>query len=564
MDVGVRFRRAKSRLTLVAVRKVLRSPPFPGVTEQAASINGAFDHNAPPRYQHARLAAAAMAAARVGGHFWGRAVEGRIRLVVADGTGSLPDINMAEAIVVAKGGRCAAATRRGATVVSDDIDPWPLIEGARTIHAPRSSEIALLALAAGRLVVDHAGAPVDDEDGALFDSGLLGGLGYRHPIEGRPIDVMEAIGILGEWRRQIDANRGVAVATGIAFWKRREIARLLWDGRSDPIAFLKPSTAIERAARMKQAVVAWPARVPRDFEGQAVAAGVAVRWIEDGFLRSVGLGSALVPPLSVTVDDLGPHFDPAQPSRLEQILSTHPFDDALRQRAGALRQTIVAGRIGKYQAGGTGGMLSVPPGRRVVLVIGQVADDLSVVRGGGAVAGNLDLLRRVRAEEPAAYVIYRPHPDVQAGHRSGAIADADADRHADMVMQSGSLDAAFGVVDAVHVLTSLTGFEALLRGCRVVTHGGPFYAGWGLTDDRGASTGRRTRRLTVDELVAGALIVYPRYLDPRTGLPCTVEAFIDGVANVARRTGALIRMRQWQGRMRRSIQICMSKLNDRR
>ena len=65
-------------------------------------------------------------------------------------------------------------------------------------------------------------------------------------------------------------------------------------------------------------------------------------------------------------------------------------------------------------------------------------------------------------------------------------------------------------------MTSLTGFDALLRGKKVVTYGQPFYAGWGLTEDRAKNATafeRRQRRLTLDELVAGALLHYPIYWD---------------------------------------------------
>jgi capsular polysaccharide export protein len=77
-------------------------------------------------------------------------------------------------------------------------------------------------------------------------------------------------------------------------------------------------------------------------------------------------------------------------------------------------------------------------------------------------------------------------------------------------------------VDEVHTLTSLAGFEALLRGKRVVTFGQPFYSGWGLTEDH-VSFPRRTRTLTLDELVAGVLLLYPVYLSRQTGRFTTPE-----------------------------------------
>jgi capsular polysaccharide export protein len=41
---------------------------------------------------------------------------------------------------------------------------------------------------------------------------------------------------------------------------------------------------------------------------------------------------------------------------------------------------------------------------------------------------------------------------------------------------------------------------------------------------------RRQRRLTLDELVAGSLILYPRYQDPVTGLPCAPEVLLERLA----------------------------------
>lgn len=355
----------------------------------------------------------------------------------------------------------------------------------------------------------------------------------------------------------IEANRGLSCATGMAFWKRREVAQLLWDGRSTPLPFLRPEAGIARARAEGGAVAAWPARVPADFASRAKAAGVAVRWVEDGFLRSAGLGSDLMPPLSLIVDDLWPYFDPERPSRLETIFATHDFSSDLVARAAALRATIVERRIGKYRAAGTAedghpAPLDLPAGARLVVVVGQVEDDLSVLRGGGGLT-NLAVVERARAEEPGAFIVYRPHPDVEAGHRKGAVSDATALAHADRVDRGGSLDALLARADTLHTLTSLTGFEALLRGVRVVVHGSPFYAGWGLTEDRGPALPRRSRRLTLDQLVAGALILYPRYLDPVTGLPCTPERFINGLGGIGGHAGWLVRLRRWQGRFKRLL-----------
>ena len=526
---------------------LLRAPPFPGIDPAVASLD-AGPSDRPLDLAGGVEIARSMAAARVGGCFWGRQVEGRRRLIVLGVGEALPAGPLDDAVVVADAPQAAA---RGAVQVARDVDPWPLIEGAEQIVADPADEIAMLALAAGRPVTDPTGRLVGDAGGEEVARALLG-RAYRDPFTGDPFDAAAVVALLASWRRQIDANRGLAAAAGMAFWKRAEVARLLWDGRAGELPFLKPDAALALAQREGGAVAAWPARVPADFAEQAAAAGVPVRWVEDGFLRSAGLGSDLLPPLSLSVDAGWPYFDPARPSRLETILATATFDAALLARAAALREAIVDRRIGKYRVGGAEETLDLSPAARLVVVIGQVEDDLSVLRGGGGLT-NLSLLERARAAEPAAMIVYRPHPDVEAGHRRGAIPDPVAARLVDRIDRGGSLDALLARADALHTLTSLTGFEALLRGVAVVVHGGPFYAGWGLTDDRGPPLPRRTRQLSLDELVAGALILYPRYLDPRHGLPCTPEQFINGLGRGVVDAGWLVRLRRWQGRLRRLL-----------
>jgi capsular polysaccharide export protein len=110
------------------------------------------------------------------------------------------------------------------------------------------------------------------------------------------------------------------------------------------------------------------------------------------------------------------------------------------------------------------------------------------------------------------------------------------------------------MVDEVHVNTSLAGFEALLRGKQVTTYGVPFYAGWGLTRDLGPVPARRTARRSLDELVAAALLLYPRYLDPITGLPCPAEVVVSRLTNDGPcDPGLLVGVRRLQGKLMRRL-----------
>ena len=248
-------------------------------------------------------------------------------------------------------------------------------------------------------------------------------------------------------------------------------------------------------------------------------AGVPLVRMEDGFIRSVGLGSNFQWPYSLVLDRQGIYYDPTQTSDLETILQQLPQrvdHDELCRRARALREFIVQKGLTKYNVGQSEFSRHWPSDRRVLLVPGQVEDDASVRLGGCGLAGNLALLWEVRRRNPDAFIIYKPHPDVEVGNRKGNMADAETLRVADEIVRDVRMDALLSVVDEVHTLTSLTGFEALLRGVKVCAYGGPFYAGWGLTEDcatERAFLARRTARLTLDELTAGVLLLYPSYYD---------------------------------------------------
>jgi capsular polysaccharide export protein len=91
----------------------------------------------------------------------------------------------------------------------------------------------------------------------------------------------------------------------------------------------------------------------------------------------------------------------------------------------------------------------------------------------------------------------------------------------------------------------------------VTVHGVPFYAGWGLTIDRGPVPARRTARRTLDELVAAALLLYPRYLDPLTGLPCPAEVLVGRLAAAPPALGlkarTVVAVRRAEGRVRAGL-----------
>jgi capsular polysaccharide export protein len=248
--------------------------------------------------------------------------------------------------------------------------------------------------------------------------------------------------------------------------------------------------------------------------------------LEDGFIRSVGLGADLIRPLSWALDSFGIYYDATRPSGLEHILQHHQFDEALLERARHLRERLVAAGLTKYNVGTHVWQRPAKQALKVVLVPGQVETDASLAFGAPGIRANVALLKAVRQANPDAYIIYKPHPDVVAGLRSQGEGEHGAGQWCDEVVIDVSMGQLLGQVDEVHVLTSLTGFEALLRGKQVVCYGLPFYAGWGLTQDV-VDLPRRGRQLTLDELVAGALVLYPTYVSRISGCFTTPERALE-------------------------------------
>lgn len=344
---------------------------------------------------------------------------------------------------------------------------------------------------------------------------------YLSPLDGTPCTALDVARLLGARREHDARTEGANHILGVHRWKDFHIEPFVRGRRSRITYTMDPDVALERQRREGGRIISWASREPMDFEQRCAAQGAPLVHMEDGFLRSVGLGANLEPPSSLVLDSRGVYYDPSRPSDLEHLLQTAEFDPEMLDQARALREAIVAARLSKYNVGSAQVSPFAEAGeRRRVLVPGQVENDASVLRGGGAVQGNLALLQAARDACPDAFIVYKPHPDVEAGLRPGRIDPQTALGLADAVADRSSIVHLLDQAEEVHTLTSLAGFEALLRGCEVATYGLPFYAGWGLTQDR-VTCERRTRRLILDELVAGTLLLYPHYVHRPSLWPCS-------------------------------------------
>ncbi|MEM1266495.1 MAG: capsular polysaccharide biosynthesis protein [Pseudomonadota bacterium] len=324
------------------------------------------------------------------------------------------------------------------------------------------------------------------------------------------------------------ANGAGAVCLGISAWKHRPVSRFLEGRKGPPIFETEIKPAVRRARREHRDVIVWAGKETEALRDACVESKLTLGRMEDGFLRSVGLGAALLPAASLVIDRLGIYFDPTRRSDLDALIAAREsLTPAEAARAEALRQRIVETGVTKYNVGRPAPSFDAA-GRQLVLVPGQVEDDASIRLGTTEVRTNRALLVAARETFPAAFLIYKPHPDVEAGLRTGAVPDADD--LADLVAREASAADLLARVEVVWTMTSLMGFEALLRGLDVHCLGRPFYAGWGLTTDHATPPSWRRARPSLDGLVHATLVDYPRYLDPVSGRATTPEVILDRLA----------------------------------
>lgn len=354
---------------------------------------------------------------------------------------------------------------------------------------------------------------------------------YVHPATQKRISVEAACDLLVLWREQARRIGTDHICVGFSRWKRPHVsAYLAASGGSQ--SFVTEKQALAQAGRGDHVVV-WGMKSDDVFAAAIKARGTRFSRIEDGFIRSRGLGSNFLFPWSLCLDGSGIYFDATRESDLEALLNAGPVIPEIAERAQNLRNELVKLGLTKYNLKG-----APPPdlraragARRILLVLGQVPDDFSIRLGQVLPASNLDFLKRVRAENPDSFLIYKEHPDVVSGNRPGRSDPKGLAALADLVLVDGDTAQWIEACDHVHVMTSLAGFEALLRNTPVTCWGAPFYAGWGLTEDK-VKLERRTARISLDDLVARTLIDYTLFRIEGVRIPVSPEDLLSYISEL--------------------------------
>ncbi|EDP5370004.1 capsular polysaccharide biosynthesis protein [Campylobacter jejuni] len=364
---------------------------------------------------------------------------------------------------------------------------------------------------------------------------------YFNPYLNQKSNIFDTIQTLAKYKDIEKVNSNKLFMLGFALWKRHFI-KPFFKAKDNQIIFLNSLKSLARyKLKENDKFFIWGKRIDYNAlkttlikkaqDENLLHFTPKIFLVEDGFIRSISLGSDLTRPFSLIVDDKGLYIDPNKPSKLEELLQNEIFDENMLNRAKNIIKILLENRFSKYNGLKHENLkINAKTGQKIILIPDQVEDDASMILGGFGLS-TLDLLKEVRSKNQDAYIIFKPHPDVLSGNRVGLKDETLILEFCDEIVKDCSIDSAIKIADEIHTITSTSGFDALLRAKKVFTYGMPFYAGWGLTKDKYRCE-RRTRKLSLEELVAGALIAYPRYINPKTKTLCEIEVCLDIMLNL--------------------------------
>ncbi len=252
--------------------------------------------------------------------------------------------------------------------------------------------------------------------------------------------------------------------------------------------------------------------------------------IEDGFLRSLGLGVNGAPPYSIIQDEIGLYYDATCPSYLEKIIVDSHYSDVQIERSRNCINKIKKNRLTKYNTTQRCFKRNIEFKKyeRSILVVDQRLGDTSIPYGLASEDTFKFMLETAIDENPDSEILIKTHPDALIGGKKSHYSKRSLKHNCQLIIEEYNPWSIFESVDHVYVVSSLMGFEALMADKKVSCFGVPFYSGWGLTDDRIALK-RRERKVTLETLFYAAYIEYSKYINHKTKTVCEIEEVINDI-----------------------------------
>lgn len=264
--------------------------------------------------------------------------------------------------------------------------------------------------------------------------------------------------------------------------------------------------------------------------------GAPVVFEEDGFLRSIvpydftNTDECFRRPHALILQENGIYINAMQPSYMERILeSDWQLSEREFKRAKQCILRIRKERLSKYNHQPLLCDSLVYTDKETVLVIDQVYGDKSIEYGMAGDDTFSKMLESAMRDNPDAEIYVKTHPASNKGHYGYLRGEERVHLLSDPVNPIALLEQ----IDKVYVCVSTMGFEALICGCETHVFGMPFYAGWGLTNDK-IKCERRTKKRSLEEVFYVAYVMASVYVSYETGARCEIEQAMDELISLRR------------------------------
>ena len=251
--------------------------------------------------------------------------------------------------------------------------------------------------------------------------------------------------------------------------------------------------------------------------------------LEDGFVKSLSQGRWKEQEIifSLIIDRQGIYYNSAAPSELESIIcdtvNSENFEQYSSQGA-KLISLITSNNIVKFNVRSStsenGSSIKIIAKDSSVLLIDQTFGDSSVVLGNASKESFDQMLSDAISKYGPDNVFVKIHPNV-INRKAKGYFSLHRLRQSKVHIISSDVNTAqlLKIFKNVYVVTSGTGYEALMAGCHVTCYGEPFYSGYGLTEDKKTSTQIRrikklNRPLTIKLLAYAIFYRYSIFIDP--------------------------------------------------
>ena len=255
-------------------------------------------------------------------------------------------------------------------------------------------------------------------------------------------------------------------------------------------------------------------------------------FVEDGFIRSMGLGVLGDPGNSVILDDISPHFDGKTENRLQKLINQETNLNLIQlERSKKLIHKITSLKISKYNHAPIEKIKIGTPGKPKILLIDQRFGDFSVSYGMGDEKTFENMLFVAVTKYPDYEIVVKLHPDATSGIKSSYFSKSILDKfssYKNIITIGFDINpySLFEEVEKVFVCSSGVGFEALMAKKEVHCFGMPFYANRGLTTDY-QEVSYRTKKVSLETLFYYAYLYLSKYVNPDNGQRCSLEELVD-------------------------------------